>query len=61
MGEYMLPVPATALLAYADAYGWRGENRYVLIEVLRHADAAFLDQVNTKGKGRKSARKKEIH
>lgn len=59
MGEYVLPIPATAILQYCDAYGWTGDDRYILIEVLRALDLAYIDHYNTKGKGKASAKRQK--
>ena len=60
MGEALLPIPATAMLAYADAYGWVGQNRFVLIEVLRAVDMAYIDHYNTKGKSKHARNQKKV-
>jgi len=57
MGESVLPIPGHAILAYCDSYGWDGEDRYLLIEVLSALDTAHLKTLNSKkGIGRQKSR-----
>lgn len=49
-GEYVSPIPATAILSYCDSLGWTGVDRFILIEAIRAMDNAYLDSVNKKKK-----------
>ena len=49
-GEYVSPIPATAILSYCDSLGWTGVDRFILIEAIRSMDNAYLDSVNNKKK-----------
>lgn len=56
MGESVLPIPSHAILAYCQTYDWTGEDRYLLVEVLRSLDAEYLKTLNTKtAMGRKKS------
>lgn len=59
MGEQLLPIPADAILAYCHAFGWFGEDRYILIDVVRALDDAYTDHHNKKGKGKLNAKRKK--
>ena len=55
MGDSLLPIRADAILAYCTAYGWVGENRYILIELIRAVDMAYLEHINKKLRSRANA------
>ena len=53
MGEYLLPIPAHAILTYCKAYEWEDSDEfYIMVEVLRSLDRAYLESVNSKKKGK---------
>lgn len=57
MGEFMLPIPADAILAYCNTFGWTGADRYLLIEVVRALDMACMEHFNKRGRGKLNANK----
>ena len=50
MGEYVPPLPYTAIHFYCEGKGWRGGLRRMIITVLREMDRVFCSHYNDKDK-----------